>query len=145
VVSGDAWDDLRPARPADFVGRDDLIQELLNFFDNVRNEETSTRTFAVQGPSGWGKSSLLIKLGDIVRLGKRIGRCSLTAVDSRSATSAAFVAGALRLAFTDAATSGLIPDDNKYEIGSLAHPLDSPDLLTGAQHLAESNAVIVLV
>ncbi len=145
VVSGDTWDDLRPARPIDFVGRDDMIQDVFSFFEAVRDEKTSTRTFAVQGPSGWGKSSLVIKLADLVRVGKRISRFSLTAIDSRSATSATFVAGALRLAFTDAAQAGLLPKDSRYEIGSLTHPLDSSDLLMGAQHLSEDGSVIVLV
>jgi Restriction endonuclease len=145
VVSGDTWDDLRPARPTDFVGRDDLIQDVLGFIDHVRDETTSTRTFAVQGPSGWGKSSLVIKLADLVSSGRRIQKCSLTAIDSRSATSAAFVTGALRLAFTDASLVGLIPSASSYEIGSLTHPLDSPDLIAAANHLAEAKSVIVLV
>jgi hypothetical protein len=143
VVSGDTWDDLRPARPIDFVGRDDLLQEILGFADQVRNGGTSTRSFAIQGPSGWGKSSLVIKLGSLA--GKRIAGCSLTAVDSRSATSAAFVSGALRLAFTDAAQAGLIPKGLAYEIASLTHPLDSPDLHKAADHLATTSGVIVLV
>lgn len=145
VVPGDAWDDLRPARPTDFVGRDDLIQDVLSFINQVKDGQTSTRTFAVQGPSGWGKSSLVLKLADLVSSGRRISNCSLTAVDSRSATSATFVTGALRLAFTDAAAAGFIPASSSYDIGSLSHPLDSPDLLTAAALLAEGEAVIVLI
>jgi len=129
----------------DFVGRDDLIQDVLSFINQVKDGQTSTRTFAVQGPSGWGKSSLVLKLADIVSSGRRISNCSLTAVDSRSATSATFVTGALRLAFTDAATAGFIPASSSYDIGSLSHPLDSPDLLTAAALLAEREAVIVLI
>jgi hypothetical protein len=145
VVSGDAWEDLRPARPADFVGRDDVIQGILSFVNDVRERRTSTRTFAVQGPSGWGKSSLVLKIADVVRIGRRISRCSLTAVDSRSATSAAFVTGALRLAFTDAVAGDLIPTTLSYDIGGLTHPLDSGDLLKAAAHLAATEAVIVLI
>jgi hypothetical protein len=37
IVAGDAWDDLRPARPIDFVGRDDVIQEVLAFIAQVRD------------------------------------------------------------------------------------------------------------
>ena len=40
VVSGDTWDDLRPARPNDFVGRDDLIKDILSL---SITSETATR------------------------------------------------------------------------------------------------------
>lgn len=145
VVAGDTWDDLRPARPIDFVGRDDVIREILGFASAVREGQTPTRSFAIQGPSGWGKSSLVIKLASVIAASRRITGCSFTAVDSRSATSAAFVSGALRLAFTDAAASGLIPSDRTYEIASLTHPLDSPDLAQAANALTSHGGVIVLV
>ncbi len=145
VVSGDTWDDLRPARPNDFVGRDDLLKEILAFIAHVQDNQTATRTFAIQGPSGWGKSSLVIKLGALVQSGRRIGECSLTAVDSRSATTAAFVSGAIRLALTDAAEAGLIPQNRNYDIASLTHPLDSPSVTEAASQLSEAGAAIVLI
>ncbi len=144
VVSGDTWDDLRPARPNDFVGRDDLIRDIFQFVEQVRAGSTATRTFAVQGPSGWGKSSLVIKLVDLVSKGRRITNCSLTAVDSRSATSAAFVSGAIRMALNDAAVAGLLRDPN-HDISSLTHPLDSPDILASADKLRRDGSVVVLI
>lgn len=145
VVSGDAWDDLRPARPADFVGRDDLILSILEFIDQVRNGETNTRTFALQGDSGWGKSSLVLKLSDIADKRRRLRRCSLSAVDSRSATNSAFVSNALRVAFTDAASRGIITKRRDFEILSLTHPLDSPDVLGALNELKARDSIIVLV
>lgn len=144
VVSGDTWDDLRPARPNDFVGRDDLIRDIFQFVEQVRAGNTATRTFAIQGPSGWGKSSLVIKLVDLVSKGRRITNCSLTAVDSRSATSASFVSGAIRLALNDAAAVGLLSNPN-HDIASLTHPLDSPDILSSADQLSRGNGVVVLI
>jgi Restriction endonuclease/AAA ATPase domain len=144
VVSGDTWDDLRPARPNDFVGRDDLIRDIFQFVEQVSTGNTATRTFAVQGPSGWGKSSLVIKLVDLVSKSRRITNCSLTAVDSRSATSAAFVSGAVRLALNDAATAGLLSNSN-HDIVSLTHPLDSPDVSSAADQLTLNNGVVVLI
>lgn len=144
VVSGDTWDDLRPARPNDFVGRDDLIRDIFQFVEQVRIGNTATRTFAVQGPSGWGKSSLVIKLVDLVGKGRRITNCSLTAVDSRSATSAAFVSGAIRLALNDAASAGLLDNPN-HDIVSLTHPLDSPDISSAAEQLTRNHSVVVLI
>lgn len=145
VVAGDTWDDLRPARPTDFVGRDDVIQDILQFVSQVRDGKTSTRTFSVQGPSGWGKSSLVLKLGDLASKKRRIQGCSLTAVDSRSATNAAFVSGAIRSAFLDAVSAGLLPKGSSVDIQSLTHPLDSQDVCDAVKALAERGSVSVLV
>ena len=99
----------------------------------------------MQGPSGWGKSSLVIKLADLVGKGRRITNCSLTAVDSRSATTAAFVSGAVRLALNDASGAGLIDKDRGYDIASLTHPLDSPGVVEAASRLSSGNSVVVLI
>ncbi|MEP2919288.1 ATP-binding protein [Sulfitobacter sp.] len=62
VIPGEEWSDYRPSRPDDFVGRKPVIEDIGEFFDRVRNEETSSRLFGVKGQSGWGKSSLALKL-----------------------------------------------------------------------------------
>jgi len=89
VIPGDSWNDPCPARPADFVGRDDLLSEIATFIEQVRTSQTSTRSFAVLAPSGWGKSSLALQL--VKQAGSEpIRSCSITVVDSRSASSASF-------------------------------------------------------
>lgn len=124
VISGDAWDDPRPARPIDFVGRDDVLAAIAGFVESVRIGGTSTRSFAVVAPSGWGKSSLALKLAQQAS-GGTLPSCSITAVDSRSATSPAFVAEALRMALRDA-TSGLgSSKKSAMKVQSLREPLDS--------------------
>lgn len=145
VAAGDAWDDLRPARPADFVGRDDVLSQILQFVGSVQSGETNTRTFAVQGPSGWGKSSLMLKVVDLASKGRRIGNCSVTAVDSRSATNLAFVGGAIRTALQDAAKAGHLSKGFSPTITSLTHPLDSPDVTRAFDELRERSAVTVLI
>ncbi|WP_300012402.1 restriction endonuclease [uncultured Roseobacter sp.] len=62
VIPGEEWSDYRPSRPDDFVGRKRVIEDIGEFFGRVRNEETSSRLFGVKGQSGWGKSSLALKL-----------------------------------------------------------------------------------
>lgn len=143
VSAGDSWDDPRPARPIDFVGRDDLIQDVASYISDVRQSRTTTRTFAIQGPSGWGKSSLTLKFVDMARNG-RIPQCSLTAVDTRSATNSAFVSEALRVAFLDAASRGFLSHSD-FQIQSLREPLQSPDLLDALKTLSESQNCIVLI
>lgn len=145
VISGDSWDDLRPARPIDFVGRDDVINEIATFIEQVRTNQTSTRTFAVQAPSGWGKSSLILKLVDLAQRNKKITKCSLTAVDTRSATNSAFVIEAFRQSLLDAQKRRFINPENKLVIESLRNPLDSADVINAFQDLRESKACITLV
>ena len=144
VIPGDSWNDPRPARPADFVGRDDLLSEIAAFIEQVRTSQTSTRSFAVLAPIGWGKSSLalqLVKQAD----SEPIRSCSITAVDSRSASSASFVAEALRLAIRDASEKGAIDKNNKLRIQSLREPLDSPDLKRALDDLRKASWVVVLL
>lgn len=62
VQIGDSWDDYRPARPQDFVGRDTVQKEIIQFLTNIKEKNTGTRIFAVTGHSGLGKSSLIAKL-----------------------------------------------------------------------------------
>jgi hypothetical protein len=144
VIAGDTWDDLRPARPADFVGRDEIITAVLEFFTNVRDGLTDTRTFAIQGPSGWGKSSLVLKiLHEAMR--NRLQRCSVTAVDTRSATNSAFVSEALRLAFLDAIKRKIIPKRVMPTVDSLRMPLDSKGLKDAFNALSRNNACVVLI
>ncbi len=144
VIPGDTWDDPRPARPTDFVGRDDIIDGIATFIAEARLSQTSTRTFAIQGPSGWGKSSLILKLSDMAAK-NRISGCSLTAIDSRSATNSAFVSEAIRVAFVDAAKNGALPPEYEFQVESLRDPLDSPDLVKALEYLQKSKSCIVLI
>lgn len=70
VLSGDSWDDPRPARPQDFIGRDSLIETIISFVDSIRQGLSNSRIFTVEGPSGWGKSSLMLKTADILNTQK---------------------------------------------------------------------------
>lgn len=60
---GEDWNDYRPARPQDFVGRTKDIKEIFDFLKNKR-KEIGTRIFAITGNSGLGKSSLIITLSE---------------------------------------------------------------------------------
>jgi len=143
VSSGDGWDDPRPSRPMDFVGRDEVISEINTFITNARLGQSGTRTFAIQGPSGWGKSSLTLKLVDMARTG-RITHCSLTAVDTRSATNSAFVSESVRLAFLDAAERGFF-EKSEFQIQSLRDPLQSQNLQDALANLHINQKCIVLI
>lgn len=64
VIAGEEWSDYRPSRPMDFVGRQKLIFDIKEFFSRVRDGNTSSRLFGIKGQSGWGKSSLALKLAN---------------------------------------------------------------------------------
>jgi hypothetical protein len=144
VIPGDKWDDLRPARPMDFVGRDDVLKRITAYIADVRSGESRTRTFAILAPSGWGKSSFVLKLENIALKGK-LGPCSVTVVDSRSATNASFTVEALRTAFTDAVDQGVIAPMFGAQIDSLRYPLDSPQVQAAFEYMKGSNSYIVLI
>ncbi|MEB6429233.1 restriction endonuclease [Citrobacter freundii] len=63
VQTGDSWDDYRPARPKDFVGRDSTQQAIFHQLYSAKSSST-TKIFAITGNSGLGKSSLIAKLRD---------------------------------------------------------------------------------
>jgi len=144
VTPGDAWEDLRPSRPSDFVGRADLIAEILGFLERVADSSTSTRSFALQAPSGWGKSSLTLRLSHLARRAKVIAGCSVTAIDSRSATTSAFVAESVRLAFKEAEARGFV-SPRPYSVSSLHHPLAGSEFLQAYRELSEHGRLLVLI
>jgi Holliday junction resolvase-like predicted endonuclease len=136
VISGDSWEDPRPA---------DM------FFRNVQKGTTKTRVFSIEGPSGLGKSSLILKLADIVNK-RRKANYSLTAIDTRSATNSSFVCEALRAAFLDAKKRGFIEnrnslfgEDNQLIIESHVAPLESKDIKSALQEIKNKNTIIILI
>ena len=91
VQHGESWTDYRPARPEDFVGREESQAAIMKFLTAVRSGETDTRVFAITGDSGMGKSSLIAKLRQRVSNVRNRRTYFLYAVDVRAATGPAYV------------------------------------------------------
>ncbi|GKW04118.1 hypothetical protein PEC301877_29310 [Pectobacterium carotovorum subsp. carotovorum] len=106
VQIGDSWDDYRPARPKDFVGRDDMQKEILGFLSNVKDGKTSTRIFAITGNSGLGKSSLIAKIRDRSKNKHYHKKYFVYAVDIRGAKSPSYITSALLQALKQAQANG---------------------------------------
>lgn len=85
VITGDAWNDYRPARPEDFVGRKQSIKEIFSFFEAVIGGKTDTRLFAIKAPSGMGKSSLISKVSAMANRAKKNRKYFIYSVDVRTA------------------------------------------------------------
>lgn len=146
VPVGDTWADYRPARPQDFVGRQDLQDSMRDFLRGVANRTTSTRLFSIRAPSGWGKSSLIAKLRD--RCGNKANRSKfyMTAVDMRAAKSPNYVSAALLRSFSSAVKSGFIlPPVIPLQAGPPATPFDNESLQDCLQQLRARDKVIILV
>ena len=146
VAVGDAWTDYRPARPEDFVGREELQSELMEFFHDVSKNETRTRLFSIRGPSGWGKSSLIAKLRDRSRNLRNRRKLYITAVDMRAANSANYVSAALIKCFSAAIQgSFILPPVLPLQIGPPNAPLDTDALKDCLQQLQAKKKVVVLI
>jgi Holliday junction resolvase-like predicted endonuclease len=123
VSSGDDWTDYRPARPQDFVGRAKLQQDVLAFLNGVREETIGTRLFAIKSPSGWGKSSAILKLTTQCANIRNRSKFHMYAVDARAALSPRFGSFALLACFRSAISSGFLKGDPD---GLRAAPASNP-------------------
>ncbi|MGR2927811.1 nSTAND1 domain-containing NTPase [Acidithiobacillus ferriphilus] len=145
VPVADDWSDYRPARPEDFVGRDDLLKNIIGFFDEITTHKTSTRLLAIKAPSGWGKSSFLIKLRATCTLPKFRERVFLYAVDCRTASSPRYPELALKRCLDEAIKDGFISgDENACRVASAGRPFSDSSVQAILQQLREQNKVIVL-
>jgi hypothetical protein len=76
-----------PASPQYFVGRKSLVNTLDSFSEQVIHKQTTHRGILLEGPAGWGKSSMV--LASVAHLQKK-GHFA-TAVDCRTASSSTFI------------------------------------------------------
>jgi len=106
VQIGDSWDDYRPARPKDFVGRDEMQKEILGFLSNVKDNSTSTRIFAITGNSGLGKSSLIAKIRDRSKNKHYHRKYFVYAVDIRGAKAPSYITSSFLQALKEAQIHG---------------------------------------
>ena len=83
-----------PASPPYFVGRDDLLKEVGDFINDVVGSKTSSRVIVINGNSGWGKSSFILKIADEIK-----SNALVLPIDSRSASSSRFLLYAMKYMF----------------------------------------------
>ena len=146
VVGGDDWEDYRPARPEDFVGRKNLIQNIFKYFDAVVENKTNTRLFSITAPSGMGKSSLVLKLKSLTLSRRKSQRYFIYALDSRTAISARYVELAIKLCFEQADKEGFTDCKRRnLEVSSINQMLQAENVIKTLEFLNQQNRVIVLV
>ncbi|MEQ8154933.1 MAG: restriction endonuclease [Clostridiaceae bacterium] len=145
ISGGDKWSDYRPSRPEDFVGRDKILGSIFDLFNNVLNRKTDTRLFSITSPSGWGKSSVALKLIDISKSKKNKNKFFIYGVDVRTAISNRYPELALKACIEEAVKSKFIyVKDNTIKITSINNPFDDPSMRQILKQLREEQKVIVL-
>jgi len=144
IPVADQFDDYRPCRPMDFIGRGALQKEIWDFLNNVLNHKTTTRVIALNGESGFGKSSLILKLADRFKNIRWKSHFYLYHVDTRSAVSPKFVAEAIRNGFEEAIKNGFLKVENSLSIDSIDAPLSSSSIVNALDYLKKHNKVIVI-
>jgi len=109
IRESENWYEHAPASFQHFIGRLNLRRNLKGFLEKVRTGNTEKRIFFLDGKSGWGKSSLLAELkGSSLNLKFWKGRFFVSAIDTRSASSANFIGLAFKKMVEDAIQNGFI-------------------------------------
>ena len=144
VQTGDSWNDYRPARPQDFVGRDDVQRSILNFLENARISDESTRIFAITGNSGLGKSSLIAKLRDRTRNKHYKNKIFMMAIDMRGAKSPAYISASVVNCLEQAQKAGFGAPVS-IQLTNPSTPLSSESITTYLESVKENGQFICLV
>lgn len=141
VIAGDEWRDYRPSRPDDFVGRSGIISDIANYFELVKSRTTKTRLIGIKGRSGWGKSSLALKIA------KELEDRSVfvSVLDCRSAALSSYPDLALYKALTSGCeklySGGLFAPRFEHR----ANPFEDENVKTFLQDVQRRKAVICLI
>lgn len=146
VEHGETWVDYRPARPQDFVGREEAQKQIIRYLEEVRSGKSNTRVFAIKGDSGMGKSSLIAKLRDRVRNRHYKRKFFIYAVDVRAADGASYILCSVLACLRKAMELGF--GNGKPENLRITNPLDpfeSPSIQEFLTQLEQEKQVICLV
>ena len=144
VQQSESWDDYRPARPEDFVGRKKEQQKLFSLFTSIRKKESPTRIFALTGNSGMGKSSLINKLKAISTTDRK-NKVFLFAVDVRGAVSSDYIYSALLSSLKGAQKKGFGKEDCDLRVSDVSNPLSSLEIKSYIQSLEKKGQIVCLI
>lgn len=146
VMGGDDWKDYRPSRPDDFVGRSNLLKDIYSFFDSVRHKQSEIRLFSIKSPSGWGKSSTILKIASMANSIRKAKDFFVYAVDVRTALTGRYAELALKSCFESAIDKGFIAyDKSKLLLGNINNIFDTNSIQEILSQLRTENKIIVLI
>ena len=144
VPVAEHWADYRPSRPSDYVGRETIQREIFSFLDRVREGQSRTRMLALKAPSGWGKSSSVLKIAD--RAGNKLNRAKyhVYTVDSRAALTSRFPELAIIAAVKSALRAGFVQVSASVEFGHGANVMSTEGTSEFRQALKNDAKVVVV-
>ena len=146
VSSGDKWADYRPSRPEDFVGRDKMLKDIFDFFGNVNSGNSNTRLFSIASPSGWGKSSVVVKLIDMSKIKKNKNKHFIYGVDVRTAMSSRYPELVLKTAIEESIKNKFVDlEIQNLQISNVNNPFNNSDMEKVLNYLKEQGKCIVIV
>ncbi len=144
VQTGESWDDYRPARPQDFIGRDEAQKQILAFLDKARTTNDATRIFAITGNSGLGKSSLIAKVRDRARNNRYNKKLFVFAIDMRGARSPAYISASLTKCLESAQAAGF-GKKQSFQLTNPSTPLSSPSISDYLESVKAEGKFICLI
>ncbi|AFZ22227.1 hypothetical protein Mic7113_6662 (plasmid) [Allocoleopsis franciscana PCC 7113] len=147
IGRADAFDDYRPCNPENFVGRHHLQSEFWKLLASIRDGKTQTRIVCFTGGSGFGKSSLVVKLTEDCRQNEALKHdFYLYDVDVRSAKGAFFVKKAIMLALQKAVDENFIDlPEHKISIESTEQQLFYSQSIKKALEKLKSDCRFIVV
>ncbi|MGE3279553.1 MAG: restriction endonuclease [Alphaproteobacteria bacterium] len=145
VPIAEHWADYRPARPQDFVGRDQLQKDVFEFFSHIRSSQSRTRLFAIKAPSGWGKSSCVLKIAARAHNHRHRPRTFVFAVDSRAASSKRFGELALFTAVREAIKAKFVEHPEEFTFGGADNPFSTDTMKSILGALKQQDKLICLI
>lgn len=144
VPVADHWADYRPARPGDFVGRESVLSTVFNILDMVRARSSPTRLIALKAPSGWGKSSTVLKIASRAAKVINKGKYFIFPIDSRAATTRRFPELAVVTAIKEAVNKGFIKTAGPLEFGGSSSLFSTPEMRAVADILQREEKVLCI-
>ncbi len=144
VPMADHWADYRPARPEDFVGREAVQSAVFGFLNSVRGGLSATRLIALKAPSGWGKSSSLLKIAYRAGNVRNKGKYFVFTVDLRAATTKRFPELAVVSAVKEAVKLGFVSAPRDLEFGGASSLFSTPGMQHVANELHEKERVLCI-
>lgn len=148
VQESENWYDPLPASSKDFVGRDSIRTQILEYFKEIQNGKSQKRIFYLNGKSGWGKSSLVLEIKGRCRNKHYKNKFFAIAIDTRSATSDNFVALSFDKLIKSAYRNKFIdPSFFNHDISftSSVDLLSSETILALLEKLKQENKFLVLI
>ena len=130
----------------DFVGRIKIINDIFAFLKSVINNNTDTRLFAIKSPSGWGKSSIILKIADAAKSKRKSKSYYIYAVDVRAAMSSRYAELSFKACLEAAVRDNFLKSsETNFNINNVINVLNDDAIKTLFKQLKEENKLIVII